>query len=88
MRFQNLLMLRYHILWYTVTKPNHPLKVRTFSGVDNGPTDPYEAMDTRLQVNSPSSHDHLFSYTLKGSRRPLTKQALIKRLALALVQQV
>jgi hypothetical protein len=23
MRFQNLLMLRYHILWYTVTKPNH-----------------------------------------------------------------
>jgi DUF1365 family protein len=46
--------------------------------------DPYKAIDTRLlQVNSSSSHDNLFSYTLKGSRRPLTKQALIKRLALA-----
>ena len=49
----------------------------------NGPTDPYEAMDIHFRVNRPSSRDHLFSYTLKGARRPLTKQAFVKRLALA-----
>ena len=49
----------------------------------HGPTDPYEAMNIHFQINKPSNRDHLFSYTLKGSRRPLTKQAFVKRLALA-----
>src|ERR1700678_2921061 len=49
----------------------------------NTTTDPYEAVNIHFQINRPSSHDHLFSYTLKGFRRPLTKQAFIKRLALA-----
>lgn len=49
----------------------------------HGPTDPYEAMSIHFRVNNPSSHDHLFVYAHKGSRRPLTKQAFIKRLALA-----
>ena len=49
----------------------------------NGPIDPYKAMDIHFWVNRPSSHDHLFLYTLKGAHRPLTKQAFIKQLALA-----
>jgi hypothetical protein len=49
----------------------------------HGPTDPYEAMAIHFRVNSPSSRDHLFAYSHKGSRRPLTKQAFIRRLALA-----
>jgi hypothetical protein len=40
-------------------------------------------MDLHFQVNKPSGNDHLFSYTLKGSCCPLTKQAFIKQLALA-----
>src|ERR1700678_2017377 len=65
--------------------PKLPLwRGKIFSGVGSRvPWDPYKAMDIYFQVNRPSSHDHLFSYTLKGSRRPLTKQAFIKRLALA-----
>jgi hypothetical protein len=49
----------------------------------NSPTDPYEAMDTHFQVNKSPSHSHLFTYVLKGLRQPLTKQAFVKRLALA-----
>jgi hypothetical protein len=54
-----------------------------FWSMQNGPTDPYEAMDTNFQVNKPPSHSYLFSYVLKGSCRPLIKQAFVKRLALA-----
>lgn len=40
-------------------------------------------METHFRVNKPSSCEHLFSYTHKSSRQPLTKQAFVKCLALA-----
>jgi hypothetical protein len=54
-----------------------------FWSKQHSPTDPYEAMENDLWLNKPSSCDPLFSYILKGSCCPLTKQALIKKLALA-----
>ena len=49
----------------------------------HGPTDPYAALENHRRINNPSNSDHLFAYCHKGHLRPLTKTALIKRIALA-----
>jgi hypothetical protein len=49
----------------------------------NGPTDPYEALENHMQVNQPPLDGHLFAYKWKSGRRPLTKKTFINRLAQA-----
>ena len=49
----------------------------------HGPTDPYTALNNHRLINNPSNSDHLFAYLHKGHLQPLTKNALIKRLASA-----
>jgi hypothetical protein len=44
-----------------------------FWSQQNGPTNPYKALDIHFRINNPSSHNHLFSYIFKGSRCPLIK---------------
>jgi len=48
-----------------------------------GPTNPYEALNNHLQVNSPPEGSHLFAYRHKDQLLPLTKPAFVKRLASA-----
>jgi integrase len=49
----------------------------------DGPTDPCAAIANHLRINTPSNSDHLFAYRHKDRLRPLTKNAFIKRIAIA-----
>ena len=49
----------------------------------NGPSDPYLALENHLQVNNPPEDQHLFAYRHKNGFRALTKHAFVKRLAKA-----
>jgi len=48
-----------------------------------GPSDPYAALENHLRVNEPLDNQHLFTYKHKTGLRPLTKQAFLKRIATA-----
>ena len=48
-----------------------------------GPTDPEEALENHFRVNNPGEYDHLFSYTIKGKRRALSRKAFLDRLRTA-----
>ncbi|KXN82878.1 hypothetical protein AN958_02075, partial [Leucoagaricus sp. SymC.cos] len=43
----------------------------------NDTSDPQAALDNHLQVNQPMPTEHLFTYTHKGARRPLTKKSFL-----------
>jgi hypothetical protein len=49
----------------------------------NGPTDPYQALENHIQLNHPPPDSHLFAYRWKSGYRPLTKKTFINRLAQA-----
>ena len=51
-----------------------------FWSCQHSPTDPYTALENHRCINNPSNSDHLFAY---HHLQPLTKTALIKRIALA-----
>ena len=48
-----------------------------------GLSNPYQALENHLRINSPLPDQHLFTYRFKNGCRALTKHAFIKRLATA-----
>lgn len=75
--------MRVTVLRLPQTKTSHEGEEVSWSS-QHGPTDPVSALNLHLQVNNPPANNHIFAYKGKsGGHRPLTKNAFIKRLALA-----
>ena len=62
------------------TKANRTQGEDIFWAKQGGPTCPEAALENHIRINNPQPHEHLFAYTFRGKRCPLTKPIFTQRI--------
>lgn len=72
------------VLFIPWTKVAKEKGERIFWAEQEGIIDPQAALANHLKVNNPTNDEHLFSFEIKGKRRPMSRNVFIRRMKRAI----